>query len=291
MSQYFTHYWNQDTWVEEYAKPGHDRPFKNILGGQFFKLGVGPGHYLYAIGVHEQNLYLLSRIHVAQVVPNTGTDRRWPDKVIAQLAGSSNPHFNHLVPRDVAFALRFISPNGKDRLTPTAAGGIDAMALRMMRELTQSSAKLLDDQIEFFEEQLAHEYERIEALDEEVVQDRATPVLEGARVRVEVNRYERDPEVRLTAIQLHGTRCQVCHFSFEEIYGDLGKDYIEVHHLTPLSTHLGAHATDPRTDVAVLCANCHRMIHRRKGQALSLEQLRSLLQPMKASRKDPHTAT
>lgn len=61
-----------------------------------------------------------------------------------------------------------------------------------------------------------------------------------------------------------GTRCQCCDFDFEEAYGGVGKGYIEVHHLKPLSTLQEGEPVsyDIVQDFAVLCANCHRMIHR-----------------------------
>jgi 5-methylcytosine-specific restriction protein A len=55
--------------------------------------------------------------------------------------------------------------------------------------------------------------------------------------------------------------CAVCGFDFEREYGELGIGYIECHHLVPL-----AQAADERSvrlsDLALVCANCHRMIHR-----------------------------
>ncbi len=55
--------------------------------------------------------------------------------------------------------------------------------------------------------------------------------------------------------------CEVCRFDFEVFYGDRGRGFMEVHHVAPL------HVTGPtRTslrDLAALCANCHRMLHRR----------------------------
>ena len=40
-------------------------------------------------------------------------------------------------------------------------------------------------------------------------------------------------------------------------------NYIEAHHLTPLHALSGEGPvlTNPETDFAVLCANCHKMIH------------------------------
>ena len=60
-----------------------------------------------------------------------------------------------------------------------------------------------------------------------------------------------------------GYKCEVCELDFSEKYGEIGKGYIEAHHLTPLHTLKGKKVSlNPETDFAVLCANCHRMIHR-----------------------------
>jgi 5-methylcytosine-specific restriction protein A len=64
------------------------------------------------------------------------------------------------------------------------------------------------------------------------------------------------------ALTIHGTQCCVCRFSFADTYGELGAGFAEVHHLAPLGTARGAITVNPATDVVVLCANCHRMVHR-----------------------------
>ena len=68
--------------------------------------------------------------------------------------------------------------------------------------------------------------------------------------------------------------CEVCGFDFEAIYGALGRDFIECHHLRPLSE---SGMTRTRlSDLALLCANCHRMAHRGRPWP-SLDRLRSLV--------------
>ena len=75
---------------------------------------------------------------------------------------------------------------------------------------------------------------------------------------------------------LHGyLYCEVCGFNFEQTYGALGKDYIECHHLTPISEYTEEQKTSLE-DLALVCANCHRMIHRKKD-LLSMNELRKLL--------------
>jgi 5-methylcytosine-specific restriction protein A len=58
-------------------------------------------------------------------------------------------------------------------------------------------------------------------------------------------------------------RCTVCGFDFAAMYGSLGDGYIECHHTMPLSELARAKATRLE-DVALVCSNCHRMIHRRR---------------------------
>ncbi|MBS1511019.1 MAG: HNH endonuclease [Bacteroidetes bacterium] len=100
--------------------------------------------------------------------------------------------------------------------------------------------------------------------------------IEGAKKTKLVNFYERIPALRAKAIQLHGLKCEVCGFNFKDRYGVHGVDFIEVHHLKPLHTYIDPSLVNPKTDMAVLCANCHRMIHRNKNVPLTIDQLKEL---------------
>ncbi|GLR13270.1 hypothetical protein GCM10007907_20600 [Chitinimonas prasina] len=76
-------------------------------------------------------------------------------------------------------------------------------------------------------------------------------------------RIERNAGLARAVKKHHGYTCQVCNTNFEARYGEIGKEYIEAHHLRPLASLKGKKvAMDPTKDFAVLCANCHRMIHR-----------------------------
>ena len=68
-----------------------------------------------------------------------------------------------------------------------------------------------------------------------------------------------------------------CGFDFEKVYGERGKDYIEVHHVVPLASRDAETEIDPEKNLIVVCANCHRMIHRKKNQVLSLEELKQII--------------
>lgn len=102
--------------------------------------------------------------------------------------------------------------------------------------------------------------------------------LEGKKVKIYTTKYERDPANRKEAIKLHGTRCMVCDFDFEEVYGELGKDFIEVHHTKPLYSLEHEVEVNPKEDLVCLCSNCHRMIHRNKNKIMSVEELKKLME-------------
>jgi 5-methylcytosine-specific restriction enzyme A len=57
--------------------------------------------------------------------------------------------------------------------------------------------------------------------------------------------------------------CEACGFDFAECYGSLGIGYIECHHANPLS-EVADSTTTKIGDLALVCSNCHRMIHRKR---------------------------
>lgn len=99
---------------------------------------------------------------------------------------------------------------------------------------------------------------------------------EGSLVHVAINRYERSPANRATAIAAHGAYCHACGFDFARIYGPLGEGFIEVHHRTPVS-HMGpGYVVSPEKDLVPLCSNCHQMVHR-QDPPIPVEDLREIL--------------
>jgi predicted HNH restriction endonuclease len=70
--------------------------------------------------------------------------------------------------------------------------------------------------------------------------------------------------VRARALDEHGRLfCGACRFNLAAQYGRLGEGYVECHHTRPVSDTAEAEKTDP-ADVALVCSNCHRMIHRKR---------------------------
>jgi len=65
--------------------------------------------------------------------------------------------------------------------------------------------------------------------------------------------------------------CEVCSFDFQAVYGELGEGFIECHHTVPVSKLHPGHKTQLK-DLALVCGNCHRMLHR-GGENLTIKEL------------------
>lgn len=74
--------------------------------------------------------------------------------------------------------------------------------------------------------------------------------------------------------------CEACGFDFADRYGERGADFIECHHTAPVST-LKPGSRTKLADLALVCANCHRMIHR-TSEWLTIDELRALIDEHKA---------
>lgn len=95
-------------------------------------------------------------------------------------------------------------------------------------------------------------------------------------------RYERNPKNRQRAIEIHGCFCSVCNFNFEKMYGEFGKNFIEVHHIKPLHEFKGEEVdVNPEMDLIPICSNCHRIIHRDVQHLLTIKELREIIATIK----------
>jgi 5-methylcytosine-specific restriction protein A len=73
--------------------------------------------------------------------------------------------------------------------------------------------------------------------------------------------------------------CEVCGFDFVVHYGSRGDGVIECHHTKPVETLAEGHKTH-LNDLALVCANCHRIIHRRRPW-LSVASLKELMEGLR----------
>lgn len=69
--------------------------------------------------------------------------------------------------------------------------------------------------------------------------------------------------------------CEICGFDFEEKYGEIGRDFIEAHHVIPVSQLKEGDKTRVK-DIVLVCSNCHKMLHRKRPW-LSPDELDKLI--------------
>ncbi|MFF0432392.1 HNH endonuclease [Streptomyces sp. NPDC004327] len=169
---------------------------------------------------------------------------------------------------------KFRNPNGVARKTfdiatrhpeyqgkPTNGGALDVAVLMEFLarpdEMTEV-ARLIRQGI------AAGELQSLAPTEEEEFDDYSAP--EGRLLMRRHQARERNKSLRrkkIASVVQRGGRlaCEACGFDFEEVYGDRGAGYIECHHVVPL--HEAGEGRTKLSDLALICANCHRMIHRR----------------------------
>lgn len=112
-----------------------------------------------------------------------------------------------------------------------------------------------------------------------VLEDEESSFPEGAERYALHKERDRDvvfsSKVKLARLKKTGKlECDVCGFDFSAIYGVRGSGYIEAHHTVPVS-QLSGKVKTKISDFALVCANCHRMLHR-GPELLSVEQLKAI---------------
>ncbi|WP_225625568.1 HNH endonuclease [Streptomyces werraensis] len=189
----------------------------------------------------------------------------------------------------------FRNPNGVARKTfdiatrhpdyrgkPTKGGALDVDVLHEFLarpdQMTEV-ARLIREGISTGELQ-----DLVQADDGELDDDFSAP--EGRLLLRRHRARERNKELRKkkidSVLQRGGTlACEACGFDFEEVYGERGAGYVECHHVVPL--HEAGEGKTKLSDLALICANCHRMIHRRAPWPTPAE-LRTTIEDRRASR-------
>ena len=107
--------------------------------------------------------------------------------------------------------------------------------------------------------------------------------MEGVKREVAVNAYERNPKARRRCLEHYGYKCCVCEISFEEVYGEIGKNFIHVHHLIQVAK-AGRKRINPISELRPVCPNCHAMLHR-ADPPLDPKELTARMSKRKGRRK------
>ncbi|MEF9961711.1 MAG: HNH endonuclease [Erysipelotrichaceae bacterium] len=103
--------------------------------------------------------------------------------------------------------------------------------------------------------------------------------IEGAKTTIEVNKYERSSIARQKCIDINGCFCHICGIDFQKVYGEIGKDFIHVHHKIPLNRINNEYKVDPINDLIPVCPNCHAMLHRKiNNKYYSVDELKNIFE-------------
>lgn len=273
MSDYFTYYLNKPKYLKHRKEQNEGGTHLNLVSNKFKQRGVKQGDFLYVLTVLDGSLILFGRSKIKSITS-------WESDNFEKVALEESRYpdqwrFENHVPLSITERLECVDRHGSVmKLVFKKPGELDEQTLgHGHRQLTSASAALLDQQLVEYESLLRQAAKDIDTFEAEA----ETHGLEGARSQRLVHPYERDSRLRAAAVQLHGLRCCVCQFSFEDVYGEQGAGYIEVHHTKPLASYKGEEIeVNPKTDMASLCANCHRMIHRRRDKPLTMDELREM---------------
>ena len=123
---------------------------------------------------------------------------------------------------------------------------------------------------------------------EELILKDSFSLIEGAKKTVTVNAYERNSKARNQCVAHWGYLCSVCNFDFQKIYGNIGINYIHVHHLVPVSEIGKSHQVNPITDLRPVCPNCHSMLHK-SNPPLTIEELTELINTRQLDESSDHS--
>lgn len=263
MATAWVQYWRPQQLELARRNAGDGEPLGHTAGEQFGT--VVPGDVVYVLGRSGTSLLLVGRLIVDEILDQAEAEARFEGEVyqatVHLVAHGTARRLDRLIP--IAVAVRLRRASGEPLVD--ADGNASGDRLQAVGSLEPASAALLDEVLDPDDDR-----------DDVLVSVAGLP--EGAPIEGKHRAIERNRGVHDAALRVHGHECMVCGFDFERRYGPRGAGFAEVHHLTPLASLRGeVVVTNPLTDVAVLCANCHRMVHQGDDVPIAIDVLRDEL--------------
>jgi 5-methylcytosine-specific restriction protein A len=166
--------------------------------------------------------------------------------------------------------LRLIEQVSNDKMR------LDNLKKNGLNSAPEGPIKIKDENLlKYIEKYFTDKYQR-EFFPEIVNEDETD--YEGAKRNITVNKYERSSKARENCIKIHGTNCKICSKKLSDIYGEIGKDFIHIHHLVPIHEIGINYKINFRTDLIPVCPNCHAMLHRKyNGFEPTIEELKRMI--------------
>ena len=159
----------------------------------------------------------------------------------------------------------------------------DPWILDAFKHIRQSGTGINDDVLQRIEELWPVHLDRVRGIAPSPPSDEDVDdgFLEGGELWRLHRSFERNPNLarrkKLEVLNEDGKiNCSICKFDFYDRYGDVGKDFIECHHLVPLSELRKVRRTQLH-EVILVCSNCHRMLHRKRPWVHMPDELRTLV--------------
>jgi hypothetical protein len=264
-------------WKLKQLKVNVNQPLDYAASKQYGNRGVMKGDVLWIITLNNGRLVLVGRLRVAEVVDTLTAERLLGRKNLyvapyyalpspGTVMTTSDIDIHHFA-RDLRFE------SSKDRLVLKPDGGVDGKQLQSMRVLDAGSVSLLSSLLPVPTPGEGDEFDAIPSeVDELDFPEGALSFRRHAHRERSVTLIR---QAKAKAKRQYGRlQCCACGFDFETTYGEVGRDYIECHHTLPVS-ELQPQARTRIEDIALLCSNCHRIVHRKRPWLLmhELQQL------------------
>lgn len=270
MSKHFLRYWisRDGDWSVL-----HQKYMEYSASDQYDRVDFGDVIWAVVRDKSNKHLILIGRMTVDWIGSKVEASRKLQmaqeDMYDAKLyVTCKNPEtYDYIDLNGIAHQIRFIS-NTNDRLNLDDDGLVSPQQLQAMRELHPETIILLND--------IWYGHSSIPI--KEPVENGEEAFTEG-RKQLRIH-YQRERNAGAIAaakqafLKQHGRLfCEVCGFDFSAVYGELGDGFIEAHHRKPISQIEEDVTQTTIEDLAMVCANCHRMLHRKKPW-LTIEELK-----------------
>lgn len=276
MSDY-THYWTGDT--IKFQEGLHDpfEPLIHIASAEFRSRGVGPGDTVYVINMIGGRLRVIGRMVVDQVVDQRQAEQLledtnlWDaaDHCIARKGTATRARYDAFLTEPQLAKFRFVTADGGSHGPKLRKDGtIEPQSFRTpVREITPQTAATLDA--------VLGSRSKISGAKSVVANPREVErAIEG--LMTESRSKRRNPALRATALRRSKGICAACGVDFNSLLGGRGLRCLVVHHTKQLKD-LDTPAETKINDLAVVCANCHTLIHANPDRAMPVPELRRLL--------------
>ena len=273
----YTHYWTRGTIKSRETMPDPFEPLIHTASAEFRSRGVGPGDTVYVINLNGGRLRVVARMVVDLVVDQRqaeqllGDENLWdaPDHCIARKGTATPSRYDAYLTDSQLAKFRFVAADGKAQGPKRRQDGkIEPQSFRSpVREITPQTAALLDSVLGSRPKSPAAKLGVSNPRDVE-------RAVEG--LVTESRSKRRNSALRATALRRSNGTCAACGVDFNSVLGGRGLRCLVVHHTkqlkdrdTPAETNIN--------DLAVVCANCHMLIHENPNQAMPVPELHRLL--------------